>query len=263
MLMSKLRSGDHLDKKLLPIKLFTVVFQQCILGPSLQEDSVLKLVTSNFVNCMNSDLNLCLKEHALKATERLGSVRKLNIIDGLTIYNNGPRESRSFEALSSEPEERNKQLTERLWESTTDLLQKSDLEVSFAGGDDEEEESRSIDDVEESRGKKKKQLKKKLKLLIPLAILAKVKAVALVVIALLVIAASLFKLAVLAKIAFIAKVIAIIKALIAKKHAQEEHTWVSHEEHPQISHGGWGEQGGGWSRSRTEANNLAYSAYQQ
>ncbi|CAG4970411.1 unnamed protein product [Colias eurytheme] len=230
-------------------------------GPIAQEDSVMRLVASNFVNCMSSDLNLCLKEHAWKAAERLGTVRKLNIIDGLTIYNNGPRESRSLEALSTEPEIRNKQLTERLWESTTDLLQKSDLEVSFAGSDDEEEESRSIDGAEEGRGKKKKQLKKKLKLLIPLAILAKVKAVALVVLALLVIAASLFKLAVLAKIAFIAKVIAIVKALIlAKKHAsQEEHTWVAHEEHPPV-HGGW-EQG--WSRSRTEANNLAYSAYQQ
>ncbi|XP_038219604.1 uncharacterized protein LOC119837892 [Zerene cesonia] len=228
-------------------------------GPIAQEDSVMRLVVGNFVNCMSSDLNLCLKEHALKAAERLGTVRKLNIIDGLTIYNNGPRESRSLEALSTEPEIRNKQVTERLWESTTDLLQKSDLEVSFAGSDDEEDESRSID-AEEGRGKKKKQLKKKLKLLIPLAILAKVKAVALVVLALVVIAASLFKLAVLAKIAFIAKVIAIVKALIAKKHAQEEHTWVAHEEHPQVSHGGW-EQG--WSRSRTEANNLAYSAYQQ
>ncbi|CAK1541116.1 unnamed protein product [Leptosia nina] len=230
-------------------------------GPISQEDSALRLVASNFVNCMNSDLSLCLKEHALKAAERLGTVRKLNIIEGLTIYNNAPRDSRSFEALSTDPEERSKQLTERLWSSTTDLLQKSDLEVSFAGNDEEEDESRSIDDVEESRGKKKKQLKKKLKLLIPLAILAKVKAVALVVLALLVIAASLFKLALLAKIAFIAKVISIVKALIAKKHAQEEHTWVAHEEHPQIPHGGGWEQG--WSRSRTEANNLAYSAYNQ
>ncbi|XP_050685313.1 uncharacterized protein LOC126979812 [Leptidea sinapis] len=233
-------------------------------GPIAQEDSVMRLVVNNFVNCMNSDINLCLKEHALKAAERLGTVRKLNIIDGLTIYNNGPRDSKSFEALSTEPELRNKQITERLWDSAGDLLQKSDLEVSFAGSEEEEEESRSIGDVDEGRGKKKKALKKKLKLLIPLAILAKVKAVALVVLALLVIAASLFKLAVLAKIAFIAKVIAIIKALIAKKyHHEEEHAWVAHEEHGppvQVPHGGWD---GGWSRSRNEANNLAYSAYQQ
>ncbi|XP_026492465.2 uncharacterized protein LOC113398100 [Vanessa tameamea] len=229
-------------------------------SPIAQEDSVFKLVVGNFVNCMHSDLTLCLKEHALKATERLGTVRKLNIIDGVTVYNNGPKEARSYETLSAEPEIRNKQINERLWESTTDLLQKSDLELSLAGNDDEEEEgSRAIGDVDEGRGKKKKQLKKKLKLLIPLAILAKAKAVALVVIALLVIAASVFKIAVLAKIAFIAKVIAIIKALLAKKHAQEEHVWAApHEEH---GHSGGYE--GGWSRSRNEANSLAYSAYQQ
>lgn len=91
--------------------------------------------------------------------------------------------------------------------------------------------------------------------------MAKAKAIALVVFALLVIAASVFKLAVLAKIAFIAKVIAIIKALIAKKHAQEDHGWAPpHEEHVHAGGSGWE---GGWSRSRNEANSLAYSAYQQ
>lgn len=78
-----------------------------------------------------------------------------------------------------------------------------------------------------------------------------------------VIAASVFKIALLAKIAFVIKVIAIIKALLAKKHAQEEswepHGWEPHVEqvHAEPSHG-WE---GGWSRSRNEANNLAYSAY--
>ncbi|CAH2097088.1 unnamed protein product [Euphydryas editha] len=229
-------------------------------SPIAQEDSVLRLVVGNFVNCMNSDLTLCLKEHALTAAERLGTVRKLNIFDGVTVYNDGPKEARSYEALSSDPATRSKQITERLWESTSDLLQKSNLELSLPGADDEEE-SRAISDVDEGRGKKKKQLKQKLKILIPLAILAKVKAVALVVFALLVIAASVFKLAVLAKIAFIAKIIAIIKALIAKKHAQEDHGWVtSHEEHVHPGGNGWE---GGWSRSRNEANSLAYSAYQQ
>ncbi|CAK1594302.1 unnamed protein product [Parnassius mnemosyne] len=230
-----------------------VALATCV--PVSQDDTVMKLVIGNFVNCMNSDLNMCLKEQALKATERLGTVRKLNIFEGVTIYNNGPKEARSLEPLSTEPEQRSRQINERLWESTTDLLQRSDLELSFNGSGDDEEESRSID--EEGRGKKKKQLKKKLKILIPLAILAKIKAVALVVLALLVIAASVFKLALLAKIAFIAKVIAIVKALIAKKHAQEEHTWVTaHEEHP---HGGW--ESNGWSRSKNDGNSLAYSAY--
>ncbi|XP_068625685.1 uncharacterized protein [Battus philenor] len=239
------------------VLLSVVGLASCV--PVSQEDSVMKSVIGNLVNCMNSDLNMCLKEQALKATERLGSVRKLNIIEGITFYNNGPnKEARSLEPLATDPVLRSRQINERLWESTSNLLQRSDLELSFNGSDDEEEESRSIDEAE-GRGKKKKQIKKKLKLLIPLAILAKVKAVALVVLALVVIAASLFKLALLAKIAFIAKVIAIVKALIAKKQAQEEHTWVTtHEEHP--SHGGWD---GGWSRSKNDASNMAYSAYSQ
>ncbi|XP_034837291.1 uncharacterized protein [Maniola hyperantus] len=251
---------------------FFVIFLSAVVvvssNPVAQEDSVLRLVAGNFVNCMNSDLSLCLKEHALKATERLGTVRKLDIIDGITIYNNNPKEGRSFEALSTDPEIRNKQLTERLWESTTDLLQKSDLEFSYNGGDEEDDKSRALGDVDEGRGKKKKQLKKKLKLLIPLAILGKIKAIALVVIALLIIAASVAKLAILAKLAFVAKIIAIIKALIAAKkhHSQEEYVITTHEEHSPHEHhhhpapSGWE---GGWSRSREEANNLAYSAYKQ
>lgn len=91
-----------------------------------------------------------LQEHALKAAERLGTVRKLNIIEGVTLYNNVPKEGRSYEPLSTEPEIRNKQITERLWESTTDLLQKSDLELSFNGGEEEEEESRAIGDGKSS-----------------------------------------------------------------------------------------------------------------
>lgn len=108
--------------------------------------------------------------------------------------------------------------------------------------------------VEEGRGKKK-EVKKKLKILVPLLILAKAKAVAIVVAAIVIIAASIFKIAVLAKIAFIAKAIAIIKHLIHKKH-EEEHTWVPHHEEHVAP--GWE---GGWSRSRNDANNLAYSAY--
>ncbi|XP_013142579.1 PREDICTED: uncharacterized protein LOC106106528 [Papilio polytes] len=238
------------------ILLSVVAVARCV--PLSQEDTVMKSVIGNFVNCMNSDLNMCLKEQALKATERLGTVRKLNIIEGVTLYNNGPKEARSLEPLATDPEQRSRQINERLWESASELLTKSDLELSFNGADDDDEESRSLDEAE-GRGKKKKQIKKKLKLLIPLAILAKVKAVAIVVLALVVIAASVFKLALIAKIAFIAKVIAIVKALIAKKHSQEEHTWVTtHEEHPQ--HGGWD---GGWSRSKNDASNLAYSAYSQ
>lgn len=102
-------------------------------------------------------------------------------------------------------------------------------------------------------------------MLIPLLLLAKAKAVAIVVAAIVVIAASLFKIALIAKIAFLIKLFAIIKSLLAKK-GQEESSWEphgyeSHEHHvavpAQLSQG-WD---GGWSRSKNEANSLAYSAY--
>ncbi|KAL0811307.1 hypothetical protein ABMA28_009721 [Loxostege sticticalis] len=237
-----------------------VAFASC--GPVSQDDSVLRLVASNFVDCANSDLSLCLKEQALRATEKLGTVRKLKLTDGITILNNSPKEARSLDALPSEPKERNKEVTERLWATASDLLQKSELELSFAGSEDEETDSRALNEVEESRGKKKKEVKKKLKMLIPLVLLAKAKAIALVVLSLVVIAASIFKLAVLAKIAFIVKAIAILKALLAKKHQHEEEAWVPHvEEHGHGGHGGGWE--GGWSRSKNDAGNLAYSAYRK
>ncbi|XP_041985124.1 uncharacterized protein LOC121737536 [Aricia agestis] len=244
-----------------PVLILCVLGYACA-GPIAQEESVLRVFVNNFVNCINSDLSLCLKEHALKATERLSAARKLDLVEGVTLINNEPREAKSLDILSSDPKERNQQITERLWTTTSELLRKSDLEVSFADDAADEKESRAIDDVEESRGKKKK-LKKKLKLLLPLAILGKIKAIILIVGALLVIAASVFKIALLAKLAFVAKIIAIIKALIAKKSSHHvEEVWASpaYEEH---GHGQGGWESNGWSRSRNEASNLAYSAYNQ
>ncbi|XP_013185065.1 uncharacterized protein LOC106130709 [Amyelois transitella] len=223
-------------------------------GPVTHEDSVLRLVANQFVNCVNSDLSLCLKENALKVTERLGTVRKLTLIDGVTILNNNPKEARSLDTLPTDPEARNKQVTEKLWENASDLLKQGELELSYAGGDGEE--SRAIDDTEEGRGKKKEG-KKKLKLLIPLLLLAKAKAIALIVLSLLVIAGSIYKIAVMAKIAFIVKAITFLKHLLHKKHEEEHGGWAPVEEH---SHGGWD---GGWSRSKNDAGNLAYSHYRK
>ncbi|XP_061723560.1 uncharacterized protein LOC133529768 [Cydia pomonella] len=227
-------------------------------SPVPKDESVLKSVVGSFVNCMNSDVNLCIKEHALRATDRLGTVRKLDIFEGLTILNNNPKEARSLEALSTDPQIRNKEVTERLWEKANDLLQNSELEISF-GSDDEE--SRALGDAEESRGKKK-DIKKKMKLLMPLMHLLKAKLGALAVLFLGVIAISIWKLALMAKIAFIAKIIAIIKALLAKKH--EEHGgWAPpiHEDHGH-GHGGWESQG--WGRSgKIEGADMAYAGYKQ
>ncbi|XP_028043715.1 uncharacterized protein LOC114253145 [Bombyx mandarina] len=243
--------------------LFLSVVAVVYCGPVNQDENLARALLEPFVKCQNSDYYLCGKEYVLKAVEKIRTLRTLNIIDGITLLNNNPKESRSLETLSSEPAVRTKQVNEKLWETASEILQSSELELSYGP---EVEESRAIDDVEEGRGKKKK-LKKKLKMLIPLMILAKAKAIALVVAALLIIAASIFKIALLAKIAFIIKIIAIIKALLAKKHAQEEVSWESHgwephaDPHAHVEHGhGWE---GGWSRSRNEANNMAYSAYKK
>ncbi|XP_059050472.1 uncharacterized protein LOC131845424 [Achroia grisella] len=241
--------------KFFGLLLSVVAVVQC--SPVVQEESVLRMVASNFVNCVNSDLSLCLKENALKATERLGTLRKLKIFDGVTILNSSPKEARSLDVLPTEPSLREQEITKRLWENTNEIFQQSELELSYSGSD-EEEESRAVQDVEEGRGKKK-QIKKKLKLLIPLLVLAKIKAAAVVVLSIVVIAASLYKLALMAKIAFIFKAIAILKALLHKKHHEEEHGWVPHvEEHH--GHEGWE---GGWSRSKNDGSSLAYSHYQQ
>ncbi|KAG6460662.1 uncharacterized protein LOC115450378 [Manduca sexta] len=240
------------------LSVFAVV--QCT--PLVQEDPMMRSLMDPLLKCSNSDTYSCLKEQALTAVQKVRTLRKLKIFDGITLFNNNPKEARSLDSLPTDPALRSKQVTEKLWETAADIFQNGELELSYGG---EEEESRAMDDVDEARGKKKKAIKKKLKLLIPLLILAKAKAVALVVIALIVIAASLFKIALLAKIAFIIKIIALIKALLAKKHATEEtwevapHGWEPHVEHSHVEHGhGWE---GGWSRSRNEANNMAYSAY--
>ncbi|KAI8423212.1 hypothetical protein MSG28_014250 [Choristoneura fumiferana] len=226
-------------------------------SPVPQEESVLKLVIGNFVNCMNSDLNLCLKEHALRATERLRTVRQLKIIEGVTILNNSPKEAKSLEPLSDDPIIKNKQVTERLWEKGTELLENSELELSYGG---EDEESRALGDAEESRGKKK-DIKKKMKMLMPILLLLKAKAAALVVLFLGIMALSLFKIAVILKIAFIAKIIALIKMLLAKKHSHDDHGWAPAPEEHGHGHGGWESQG--WGRSRNEAADMAYAAYKK
>lgn len=82
----------------------------------------------------------------MKASERLGAARKLKIVEGITLLNNNPKEAKSLETLSTDPSLRNKQVTERLWATASDLLQSTELELSYGGNDDEEGESRSISD---------------------------------------------------------------------------------------------------------------------
>lgn len=73
----------------------------------------------------------------------------MQIIDGITLLNNNPKEARSLEDLSTDPTIRNKQVSERLWASTSELLKSTELELSYGGSDDdnEEPESRSMNDA--------------------------------------------------------------------------------------------------------------------
>lgn len=112
--------------------------------------------------------------------------------------------------------------------------------------------------AEESRGKKK-DVKKKLKMLLPLAILAKIKAGALAILFLGIIALSLFKIAAILKVAFLIKALAALKTLLQKK-SHDDHGWSSspphhehHDDHGYDAHASW-------SRSRNDAQNLAYAA---
>ncbi|CAG9135580.1 hypothetical protein JYU34_019208 [Plutella xylostella] len=252
-----------------------VALAQC--GP-VEEETVGRMLAGTLTNCLKSDVTLCLKEQALKAAERLRTVRELQLTENIAIINNGPKEARSLEPLSTELEARREQVTQRLWTTAAELMENSDVEYSFDDGSEDEEESRAIGD--EARSKKKKEKKKKIKLVLAMAVLAKIKVIALVVLFLGVMAASLFKIAAIVKIAFLAKIFALIKALLAKKlhHHHEEHeTWIPHVEEHSVHHAapagwdagavaspGWAGGGGGgaWQR-RTDAQNLAYSAHRK
>lgn len=75
------------------------------------------------------------------------TLRKLNLVDGVTFVNANPKQGRSLEPLSDDVAARSHQVSERLWQSTSDILQAGDLELSYDVDDDEtEKESRSIDE---------------------------------------------------------------------------------------------------------------------
>ncbi|GBP17580.1 hypothetical protein EVAR_12291_1 [Eumeta japonica] len=237
-------------KSILPL-LVLISLSQC--GPVTKEnESFLKTVIGNFVNCMNEDIGLCLKENALKFTARLAAARELKITPGLTYINSEPEKSEKAEITYSEdPEVREKQVSEKLDEQIASILDNAEIEVKLPGFDENED-----NETTSARGKKGK---KKLKMLIPLMLLAKAKAVALMTAFLGIIAFSIFKIMVMLKIAFIAKALAILKWLLSKHHHHhEEHGWIPHEEHH--DHHGWD---GGWARSKSDAQNLAYAAHRK
>lgn len=81
-------------------------------------------------------------------TERVGSLRHLKLIDGITIVNNAPeKEARSLETLSTDPEVRRREISAKLSERTARLLENTDIEISFEANEDEEQ-SRAIGEGE-------------------------------------------------------------------------------------------------------------------
>lgn len=97
-----------------------------------------------FIQFLNNYFKL--QEQALKVSDKLSAARKLKLFDGITLLNNNPKEARSLEDLSEDPALRKRQVSEKLWERSSALLQSTELELSYAGADDDEQESRSIND---------------------------------------------------------------------------------------------------------------------
>ncbi|CAB3222929.1 unnamed protein product [Arctia plantaginis] len=204
--------------------------------------------------CIETDTSLCLKEKALKFTERLSLLKDVNIFEGMTLVNTGSaRSSRSYEPLSDEPKARELQINERIADNVDDFLDNHVLQLRLSASDDE---SRSLD--EEGRGKKKK---KKLKKLLPLLLLLKLKFAALIPIFLGIIAIVAVKAVFLGKIAFAMSAFNLIRKLMSKKGGmsmgtsygvpqQDDHPGYNYEPAPQ-----------GWGRKASDGAALAYSGH--
>ncbi|XP_047513031.1 uncharacterized protein LOC125054924 [Pieris napi] len=205
--------------------------------------------------CVDNDTSLCLKEKALKVTEKLAITKDVSIIDGLTLVNTGSaRSARSYEQLSADPKERESQLEERIVNNVGDFLDNHVLQLRLS---DDSEESRGLD--EEGRGKKKN--KKKLKQLLPILLLLKLKMAALIPLFLGIIAFVAVKAVFLGKIAFAVQAVSLIRRLLSKNN-QSSGNAISYapahaEEHPGYSYEP--AASGGWSRKVNDAQSMAYA----
>lgn len=227
-------------------------------GP-VQENGVAENLVGAVTECIETDTSLCLKEKALKFTERLSILKDLDIFDGITLVNTGSaRSARSYEPLANDPQTRELQINERIADNVGDFLDNHVLQLRLTEPDGE---SRSLD--EEARGKKIK--KKKLKKLLPLLLLLKLKFAALIPLFLGIIAIVAVKAVFLGKIAFAMNAISLIRKLMAKKNgggssssiswAAPQHT----DEHPGYSYEP--AQSQGWGRQASDGADLAYSGH--
>ncbi|XP_028177088.1 uncharacterized protein LOC114364929 [Ostrinia furnacalis] len=221
-------------------------------GP-VQENGVAENFVGAVSECIESDTSLCLKEKALKLTERLAITKDVSIFDGMSLINTGSaRSARSYEPLAEDPKTREYQIEERIADNIGDFLDNHVLQLSLS--DKSENESRDLD--EEARGKKKKKIKK----LLPLLLLLKLKMAALIPLFLGIIAFVAVKAVFLGKIAFAMNAVNLIRKLLAKKGGASEPS-ISygaphhHDEHPGYNYEPASQ---GWSRQATDAQSLAY-----
>ncbi|XP_045455570.1 uncharacterized protein LOC123665292 [Melitaea cinxia] len=203
--------------------------------------------------CLDKDTSLCLKEKALKYTERLAVTKDINLFEGMSLINTGSaRSARSYEQLSEDPKTREVQIEERIATNIGDFLDDHVLQLRLT---QDSEESRELD--EEGRGKKKKKIKK----ILPLLLLLKLKLAALIPLFLGIIAFAAIKAVFLGKIAFALNAFTLIRRLLSKNNSGSSGATISYaphhggDEHPGYNY----EPAQGWSRKVNDAQSLAYA----
>ncbi|XP_035442007.2 uncharacterized protein LOC118270511 [Spodoptera frugiperda] len=217
----------------------------------VQENGVAENLVGAVKECIETDTSLCLKEKALKFTERLSILKDLDIFEGISLVNTGSaRSARSYEPLAEEPKARELQIDERIADNVGDFLENHVLQLRLSSPD---EESRGLD--EEARGKKKKKIKK----LLPLLLLLKLKMAALIPLFLGIIAFVAVKAVFLGKIAFAMSAFSLIRKLLAKKGGSSGGASYAAPQHHD-DHGGYSYEPAnqGWSRSMDGAS-MAYA----
>lgn len=229
------------------MKAFVLLCAVAVVGalPMTKEDGVAERFISALKDCMDTDTSLCLKEKAMRFTDKLAASSNLEILDGIALKNTGSaRSARSYEPLPEEPKARELKVEERIMENVVDFLDSHVVQFRIPKA---LEDDNAVE--EEGRGKKKKKLKK----LLPLLALIKLKLAALIPLFLGIIAFAVFKAYLLGKIAFIAAAFGALKKLL---EAKKSSGW---SEPPHEEHHGW-ENSGGWGRSQ-DAQEMAYGAH--
>ncbi|KAI5645730.1 hypothetical protein NE865_02397 [Phthorimaea operculella] len=239
-------------------KIVVLAFLASATCSPVQESGVAENLVGVVSKCIENDTSLCLKEKALKFTDRLAVAKSLDIYDGVTLINTGSaRSARSYEPLAEEPKAREAQLEERIADNVGDFLENHVLQLRLSEPDNE---SRGLD--EEARGKKKKKIKQ----LLPILLLLKLKLAALIPLFLGIIAFVAVKAVFLGKIAFAMNAINLIRKLLAAKGGSGGHSAPStsygaphhHEEHPGYNYEPASQ---GWGRQANDAASLAYSGH--